>query len=466
MTNLLVHPKILVVDDDEDMRFTLREVMTREGYQVVTAADGIEALDKTRESAFDLVILDMKMPRLDGIETLRQLREQDPELTVIMVTAFGTRDLALEAIRLGAYDYFNKPFDLGEIRIVVRRALEKIRLQRELKNLLEKKWETLTFENIVGNSQVMRDIYRQIEQIAESDVTVVIYGESGTGKELVAEAIHKRSKRSEKPFIRMNCVAIPEGLLESELFGHEKGAFTGAYQQRIGKFELANGGTLFLDEIGDMSLTTQAKVLRVLQEREFERVGGTKTIKVDLRFIAATNKDLVTAVKNNTFREDLFYRINVVPLYLPPLRERKEDIPLLLEHFLNIYNQKFNKKVKHVSASVMKILMEREWTGNIREFENVIQRAVVLAQNEVIDIDSLPLGTITFPERPLFSEELLLSQLPMQEKVDRLVAELEKRLILQALATTSGNRTEAAKLLGVSRKGLYDKLEKYGITSP
>ncbi|MDI6783812.1 MAG: sigma-54 dependent transcriptional regulator [bacterium] len=446
------------------MRYTLREVMVKEGYQVETASDGIEALEKNQQTAFDLVILDIKMPRLDGIETLRQLRTTQPELTVIMVTAFGTRTLALEAIQLGAYDYFSKPFDLEEIRIVVRRALEKNRLQKELKVLQEQKWQTVSFENIIGNSQVMRDVYKQLEQIAESDVTVLLYGESGTGKELVAEAIHKRSKRTEQPFIRMNCVAIPEGLLESELFGHEKGAFTGAYTQRLGKFELANGGTLFLDEIGDMTLSTQAKLLRVLQERAFERVGGSKTINVDIRIIAATNKDLVKSVQEKTFREDLFYRLNVVPFYLPPLRERKEDIPLLLEHFLNIYNQKFNKQIKQVSSGVMKLLTERDWSGNIRELENVIQHAVVLTQGDMIVEDALPLGMVMVGGQSLFSEEILSSQKTLQEKVEVFVGELEKRLILQALSTTSGNRTETAKLLGLSRKGLYDKMDRYGIT--
>jgi two-component system, NtrC family, response regulator AtoC len=463
MVTYIIRPKILVVDDDEDMRFTLREVMSREGYDVETAVDGIEALEKNQQSQFDIVILDVKMPRLDGIETLRQLRITSPELIVIMVTAFGTRALALEAIQLGAYDYFSKPFDIGEIRIVVRRALEKNRLQKELKNLQEQKWQTASFENIIGNSEVMRDIYKQIEQIAESDVTILIYGESGTGKELVAEAMHNRSKRNQQPFIRMNCVAIPEGLLESELFGHEKGAFTGASAQKLGKFELANGGTLFLDEIGDMGLTTQAKLLRVLQERDFERVGGTKTIKVDIRIIAATNKDLVKAIQDKSFREDLFYRLNVVPIYLPPLRERKEDIPLLLEHFLNIYNQKFNKKIRHVSPGVMKLLMERDWSGNIREFENVIQRAVVLTQGETINENSLPLGMVAFGGQSIITEDILESKKTLQEKVDSFVTEFEKRLILQALSSSAGNRTETAKLLGLSRKGLYDKMERYHI---
>lgn len=463
METYTTRPKILVVDDDEDMRFTLREVMSREGYEVAIAVDGIDALEKYQQTQFDIVILDVKMPRLDGIETLRQLRVINPELIVIMVTAFGTRSLALEAIQHGAYDYFSKPFDISEIRVVVRRALEKNRLQKELKVLQEKKWQTVSFENIVGNSQVMRDIYKQIEQTAESDVTILIYGESGTGKELVAEAMHNRSKRNTQPFIRMNCVAIPEGLLESELFGHEKGAFTGASTQKLGKFELANGGTLFLDEVGDMGLATQAKLLRVLQERMFERVGGTKTIKVDIRIIAATNKDLVKAIQDKTFREDLFYRLNVVPIYLPPLRERKEDIPLLLEHFLNIYNQRFNKKIKQVSPEVMKLLMERDWSGNIREFENVIQRAVVLTQGDMITENSLPLGMVAFGGQALLPDDILETKKTLQDKVDSFVAEFEKRLILQALSSTAGNRTETAKLLGLSRKGLYDKMERYGI---
>ena len=454
-------PRILIVDDEEAMRFTLSEALGKEGYVLETANDGEEALQKFKSKPFDLVILDMKMPRMDGLEALRQIKKSDSDSTVIMITAFGSKELALQAINTGAYDYFTKPFDLEEMRVVVRRGLEKARLKKELFELKKQPFE---FENIIGQSNQMQDIFRLIRQVAESDATILICGESGTGKELVAQAIHYHSTRSQKPFIKMNCVAIPEGLLESELFGHEKGAFTGASAQRIGKFELAQTGTIFLDEIGDMSLTTQAKLLRVLQEREIERVGGSKVIKVDIRIIAATNQDLAKAVQEKKFREDLFFRLNVVPIYLPPLRERKSDMPLLLDHFLRIYNAKYGKQIRNVSPTVMQYLSEYPWPGNVREFENVIQRAIVLAQGDSLTEHCLPLGSPKASLTETVSIENVDNSQPLSEKINAIATEAEKKLILQALESAKGNRTVAARMLGLSRKGLYDKLARYNIS--
>lgn len=454
-------PKILLVDDEESMRFTLTEVMLKENYIVDTSTDGEEALKKIHTNHFDLIILDMKMPKMDGLETLQHIKEKDPIATVIIMTAYGSKELAMKAIYSGAYDYFTKPFDLQEMRVVVRRGLEKNRLQRELTQLQQTPYE---FDNIIGQSTQMQQIFRLIKQVANSDATILIYGESGTGKELVAHAIHFHSPRSQKPFIKMNCVAIPEGLLESELFGHEKGAFTSASAQRIGKFELAQGGTLFLDEIADMSLFTQAKLLRVLQEREIERVGGNKIIKVDIRIITATNQDLAKAVQNKKFREDLYFRLNVVPIYLPPLRERKADIPLLIEHFLRIYNARFGKQIRNISPSLKQFLMQYPWYGNVRELENIIQRAVVLSQGDTLTEQYLPLGSMETQSESTIPINILNGDRPLSDKIDELTAESEKKLILQALDNAKGNKTIAAKLLGLSRKGLYDKISKYNIT--
>jgi two-component system, NtrC family, response regulator AtoC len=457
----LPQSKVLIVDDEETLRFTLSEVMHKEGYTVVTATDGEDALQKMSETLFDLIILDIKMPKMDGMETLPRIKEIDSDATVIMITAFGSKELALQAIHIGAYDYFTKPFDIEEMRVVVRRGLEKNRLHRELSVLQKRPYE---FENMIGQSNQMQDIFRLIHQVANSDATVLICGESGTGKELVAQAIHYHSPRTKKPFIKMNCVAIPEGLLESELFGHEKGSFTGALNQRVGKFELAQDGTLLLDEIGDMSLTTQAKLLRVLQEREFERVGGNKVVKVNIRIIAATNQDLAKAVQEKRFREDLYFRLNVVPIYLPPLRERKSDIPLLLDHFLRIYNARFSKQVRNVAPSVMKFFTEYSWPGNIREFENIIQRAVVLAQSDTLIENYLPLGTHPVKSNDIIPTESLSGNQPLSEKINAITTEAEKKIIIQALEEAQGNRTVAARILGLSRKGLYDKLARYNIS--
>jgi DNA-binding NtrC family response regulator len=453
--------KILIVDDEESLRFTLSELMTKEGYFVDTAADGIKALEKVRNKSFDVIILDMKMPRMDGIQTLLEIRKIDAEATVIMMTAFDTKEIAYQSMDIGAYDYFTKPFDINEMRIVVRRALEKNRLQKELQALKQQEQE---YENIIGTSSRMKEVYRLIAQVSKLDVTVLIIGESGTGKELVAQAIHLNSYRKDKPFVKMNCVAIPEGLLESELFGHERGAFTGASERRLGKFEMAQGGTIFLDEIGDMTLPTQAKLLRVIQEREFERVGGNNIIKVDVRVIAATNKDLVKATEDKSFREDLYFRLNVISIFLPPLRERKEDLPLLFEYFRNKYNTKFGKNIQKISPSVLKFIQEYPWPGNVREFENFIQRSIALSPTDVIEEEAIPVEikqgtTISQTLNTAAEDEVSLS-----EHINSITAEAEKRIIIKALQNAGGNRSAAAKALGLSRKSLYDKLAKYNIS--
>ena len=456
----MIVPKLLIVDDDEDIRFTLKEILLKEGYKVDVAQDGFEAIQKVTKTPYDLILLDIRMPKMDGIQALVKLKEIKPGVVVIMITAHGNRELALQAVEKGAYDYFNKPFDINELRIVIRRALEKCTLERELVELQSQKVE---FENIIGNSRIMQDVFQLIRQVAKLDVTVLVVGESGTGKELVAQAIHYNSPRKANSFVKMNCVAIPEGLLESELFGHERGAFTGATDKHIGKFELAQGGTLFLDEIGDMAIDTQSKLLRVIQEREVERVGGNQKVKVDIRLITATNQDLVKAVKEKRFREDLYFRINVVPVFLPPLRERTGDIPLLLEYFMQMYNAKFGKSVKKVSSEVQQFILHYPWPGNIREFENFVQRAIALAESDTVTNLPLPInvqaGNKDNASMPLFTSE----GINLSETINQMTSDAEKKYIIQALQQAKGNRTVTARLLGLSRKGLYDKLAKYDI---
>ena len=356
-------PRILIADDEEGIRFAMRETLAEEGYEIEEAADGQEAVEIFCPDRFDLIILDYRMPNLDGLEALKEIRRQDPEVPILFVTAYGSKDLAMEALREGAYDYFTKPFDVDEIRVVVRRAMEKRTLRRRVQILSRHMDASLGFDQIIGSTTEMRELFHLIQRIAGQDVTVLILGESGTGKELVASAVHRHSKRRNKNFVAINCAAIPGELLESELFGHERGAFTGAHAQKIGKFEHANGGTMFLDEIGDMDAMLQAKMLRVLQDSEFQRVGGNKTVKVDVRIIAATNKDLSEEVAKGRFREDLFFRLNVIPLYIPPLRNRRADVPILIDHFVKQANQQYGKAVRGISKEVMEKFMDSSLAG-------------------------------------------------------------------------------------------------------
>ncbi len=455
--------RILVADDEDGIRFLLRELLTKEGYQVEEAKDGEEAVGKMRQNEFDLAILDIKMPKLDGIEVLKQLKKSNPNMIVLMITAYGTQRIAINAIREGAYDYFTKPFDVDELRVVIRRGLEKRRLLDQIHKLQDALSKEYQFDQIIGGSAEMQEVYCLIRKVIANDVTVLIQGESGTGKELVAQAVHYHSYRKNNPFVKVNCVAIPETLLESEMFGHEKGAFTGALGQKIGKFEQAEGGTLFLDEIGDMPLALQAKLLRVLQEREIERVGGTKTVKVDIRIITSTNINLLKAVEEKTFREDLYFRINVLPIYLPPLRQRRDDISLLVDHFINYYNAKLQKNIQGLSKEVMDLFLRYTWPGNIREMENLIQRAMILSASDLISVDCLPSGLKSLSEFGDDQELMEDFSIPLAKKLQAIADRIEKRLILAALTKASYKRQESADLLGISRKSLHNKMLKYNL---
>jgi DNA-binding NtrC family response regulator len=460
----MTQERILVVEDDSSMSFFLSEAMKKEGYQVDAVASGEEAVERIAQDRFNLVILDLKLPSMDGMEVLANIKATNPEMVVIMITAHGSKDIAIEAIRKGAYDYFTKPFGINEMRVVVKRALERGYLQDELRQLRETVEKRRGFYNIVGNSKGMREVFDIAETVFDNDVTVLITGESGAGKELIAEAIHYNSPRRAKPFVKLNCVAIPETLLESELFGYEKGAFTGATRQKLGKFELANHGTLLLDEIGDMSLATQAKLLRVLQEREVERVGGVKPIKVDVRIIASTNQDLSQLVREKRFREDLYFRLNVLPIHIPPLRERGEDISLLVDHFVSLSKTKLRKDIEGFSEDAMDLLINYSWPGNVREVENVVQRAIILAKERVIQEWNLPLEIRSQRKEASFDMEKLDTDIPLNEKVEMVVAEVEKKLIIQALEKVNWKREEVTSLLGISLKTLYNKMKKYGLT--
>ena len=449
--------RILIVDDDESMRFFLNEAMAKRGYEPVAVGDAESAINAVKENAsFDLIVMDVKLPGMTGIEAIPIIKEEDPQAVIIVMTAFGSSH-AVEAIRAGAYDFFTKPFKIDEMTTVISRALEKRRFQREIRKLEEKIRRQYSFDNIIGNSGAMQQVYELIQKVVQTDVTVLVCGESGTGKELIAQAVHYHSLRKENPFVKLNCVAIPEGLLESELFGHEKGSFTGALQRRSGKFEMANTGTIFLDEIGDMSLATQAKILRVLQEREFERVGGAETIGIDVRVIAATNKDLAKAVTDGAFREDLYFRLNVFSIVVPPLRERKEDIPLLVDHFLSGANEQMTRAVTGISKETMDLLMMYHWPGNVRELENCVHRAVVMVDDDIITPKCLPMHIQSIAQKPKYT-------LPdTVESLDSTIADVEKQIIIDTLRDTGGVQSKAARLLGISERSLWHRVKKLNV---
>lgn len=452
-----IRPTILVVDDEINIVESLKTLL-EEGFNVLTATNGEESLKKLEEENADVVLLDIMMPGMDGIEVLRRIKEKDESLEVIMITAVREVKTAVQAMQLGAYDYIVKPFDIDEVLIVIEKALEKRGLTREVAYLRSEVKKPIGPDNIIiAPNSKMRAAYEIALEVAKSDATVLIAGESGTGKELIARAIHFNSHRKNKPFIAVDCATLPETLIESELFGHEKGAFTDATKQKLGKFELAHGGTLFLDEIGNLKPEMQIKILRALQEREIQRVGGTKMIKVDIRIIAATNVELKKAIKEGKFREELYYRLNVVPIFLPPLRERKEDIPLLVKHFLRIHNREFNKHIKRLSSQAMDYLINYNWPGNVRELQNVIERLVALGNDEIIPKERLPLDILlgrekvkagTKPEGTLFKEAR---------------AWFEKQFILSVLDKANWNQTRAAKLLGVHRNTLILKMKELGV---
>jgi two-component system response regulator PilR (NtrC family) len=445
--------KILIVDDEVSMREFLEIMLSKEGYKVSSAGSGKEALNMLNEDIYDLVVSDVQMPGMNGIELLRNVKEVCPDTTVIMITAYASTESGVEAMKAGAYDYITKPFKVDEIKLIIKNALEKKRL--EVENLLLKKEfrERYSFGNILGNSPEMLRVYDLIEKIGPTKTNVLVEGESGTGKELVAKAIHYQSPRREKPFIAITCGAIPDGLMESELFGHMKGSFTGAIVNKAGLFEMADGGTVFLDEIGELPLAIQVKLLRVIQERSFRRVGGTEDITVDVRIISATNKTLEEEVQKGNFREDLYYRLNVLQIRMPPLRERLSDVPILARHFLDKYAKEHGKDVKGITTVAMRILEGYSYPGNVRELENVIERGVALEQGVQLSAESLPgFKQLTYiPPEGLDLEEA--------------IGKYEKALIVSALDKVGGVKKRAAKLLNISFRSIRYRLEKYGLNT-
>jgi two-component system response regulator PilR (NtrC family) len=450
--------KILVVDDEASMREMLGIMLRRDGFEVVEATDGQRGIELFRQGGFDLVISDIRMPHKDGIELLREIREIDRETLVIVMTAFSTTEQAVDAMKLGAYDYITKPFKTDEVRLIIAKALEKSSLQRENVALKAALGERYSFSKIIGKSPVMQRLYSLIERVADSRANVMIGGESGTGKELVARAVHYNSPRKAGPFVPVNCGAIPENLLESELFGHEKGSFTGAERKKAGLFESANGGTLFLDEIGELPLGMQVKLLRVLQEREFRRVGGTQSHPLDIRLVTATNKNIEEEVKTGSFREDLFYRLNVVRIDMPPLRERREDIPLLLDYF---YARQTGEERLPVRGEALRHLLEYDWPGNIRELENLVERCVVMGWEKELTVDCLPAQLRSSVEAgsPRQLEEIPDEGFSLEDHL----AGIERELLLKALERQRGVRKNAAKLLGISFRSIRYRLAKFGL---
>ena len=443
--------RILVVDDESNARNALAEILKEEGYSVETAADGFKGLSRFNDYGPDLVLTDLKMPGMDGVELLKKVREADANTAVVVMTAFGAVDTAVAAMRAGAQDYLTKPINTEELLLVIDRALEQVKLRRETKELRSQLAERYRFDNIIGSSPKMQQVFKTIAQVAPSRATVALSGESGTGKELVAAAIHHRSSRSDGPFVKLHCAALAESLLESELFGHERGAFTGADRRREGRFEQANNGTLFLDEIGEISPSTQVKLLRVLQEHEFERVGGNQTLRVDVRLIAATNRSLKEMVVAGKFREDLFYRLNVINVRLPSLKERVSDIPALALHFLRRYAEENQKQVTRISDGALQRLVGYSWPGNVRELENVIERAVVLADGNAVEPAHLPPEVVPTTEA---STEPLIPGSSM--------GEIERYAILKTLEAQGGSTSKAADVLGISVRKIQYKLQEYG----
>jgi DNA-binding NtrC family response regulator len=450
------HYSILVVDDDKNICKMIEINLRKEReYDVEAANSGEACLKAIREHVPDLIMLDIQMPGIDGIETLKRIRDEEPRIPVVMMSAHGTIEKAVQSMKLGAYDFITKPFASDRLLVTVRNALTTSSLKQEIDTLRSELKSRFQFKNIIGQSGKMQEVFRALEKVVNSNVTVLIQGESGTGKELIARAIHYHStQRNSKPFVAVNCSALPESLLESELFGHEKGSFTGATGRRVGKFEVANGGSIFLDEIGLMTQATQAKVLRILQEREFERVGGNEMVKVDVRVISATNKDLEEAIKTGEFREDLYYRISVFPIKLPPLRERKEDIPLLAAHFLDKYAKQESKELEGIAPDSLELLMAYNWPGNVRELENCIERAVVLASTREVTPKDLPNSVRSIGEKKIYESDNTLSSW---------IEKLEEDALRNALLENGGNISQTAKKLGIGRATIYRKAKKYGL---
>ena len=454
----MIPKRILIIDDEENFRHMLSVILKKEKFDVDTAPDGEEGLQKVMANSYDQVLCDIRMPRMDGLEFLKEIQKANLDITIIMMSAYGTIDTAIEAMKLGAYDYISKPFKPDEIVLTLKKADERERLRKENELLRRAVKKEYSFENIVSKNEKMQKIFDVVKKVAPYKSTILIMGESGTGKELVARALHYHSDRSQSPFIPVNCGAIPENLLESELFGHAKGAFTDAIRTKKGLFEEADGGTLFLDEIGELPLQLQVKLLRVLQDGEIRRVGEGKPIQIDVRIVAATAKELIREVGEGRSREDLFYRLNVFPVHIPPLRERKEDIPLLVAHFIKKYNQAIGKNVAGIHPKALEVLLDYRWYGNVRELENTVERAIVLADGTEIEKKDLPADIQGFQEKvqapPATEEEC---------SIKKASKSLEINLIQRALKKTKGNHTHAARLLEISHRALLYKIKEYGI---
>ena len=460
--------QILVIDDESNLRRVLSAQLGRDGYEVHVAEDGEQGLAMLRDHHIDLVVTDLRMPRVDGMEVLRQALLMDPDLPVVIITAHGTVDNAVEALKTGAFDYITKPFDQDELRAIVRKALRTRHLSSSEVSFDASTVTTGARFGIIGQSKSIQELYTIIDRVADTPTTVLITGESGTGKELVARALHESSSRAGKPFIRVNCAAIPKDLMESELFGYERGAFTGAVSSKPGRFELATTGTLFLDEIGEIPVEMQVKLLRVLQESEFERVGGIKTLRVDVRLVASTNRDLKREIANGSFREDLYYRLNVVPIQLPSLRDRRDDIPLLAQYFIAKFNARLKKNVEGIDAEALDKLCSYGWPGNIRELENVIERAVLFCDGAEIGVADLSPGVrgaslTSVPATSATLDEAAVSRDGLKAQVRAARARIERELIVRALEQTAYNVTHAARMLKISRKGLQLKMKELGL---
>lgn len=436
--------KVLVVDDEENIRLMLKRVLSQEKYEVEEAENGLAAIQKISQEKFNALLLDLKMPKMSGLQVINRIKELEINIPIIMMSAYGTIPEAVNAMKLGAFDYLVKPFDLDELKITLKRIIQQNTIKNENLYYREEEDKRFNFKEIIGQSAAIEKVLKMIKKVAPMPTTVLLTGESGTGKELVARAIHKNSTRKDKPFVVANCVALSSNILESELFGHEKGAFTGANSRRIGRFEISDGGTIFLDEIGEVSLFTQAKLLRAVQEKEFERVGSSTTIKVDTRIVAATNKDLQKEVAKQQFRDDLFYRLNVFQINIPPLKERKEDIPLLVNHFIKKYNQILNKRIDCISKDALSYLMDYSFPGNIRELENIIERSMIMCSKNVIEK-----GLINFLDKSSINQK------------SGTLKDMEKEMIKKYLVENNGNKTKTAIALGISRRSLQSKIKEY-----
>ena len=457
-------PRILVVDDEESIREFLDIMLKKEGYEVSLAEDGQQALGVLKNRSFDMVISDLQMPNLNGVELLKEVKTQFPDILFMLITAFGTTESAVEAMKLGAYDYITKPFKIDEVRLNIKNALRAQNLEVENRTLKKQLNKEYSFQNFIGNSDTMHRIFDLIKRVAQAPTNILIVGESGTGKEMVAKAIHYNSPIKERPFVTVHCGAIPENLMESEMFGHKKGSFTGAVADKSGMFEVADTGILFLDEVGELPLNIQVKLLRALQEKVIRRVGATEDTKIDVRIIAATNRNLEEMIKQGTFREDLYYRLNVIKIETPPLRDRKDDIPILANHFLKKYNDAMTRKISGISAEAMELLKKYDYKGNVRELENIIERTVALEGGSTILPESLPPFVNTPSGRKMASSnEIEVTDEGIE--LDKVMGQIEKELLIKAIHTSGGVKKKAAKLLNISFRSMRYRVEKYGLGS-